>query len=495
VLHQLKRLAKHSAIYGLGGLVARVLAVLLLPLYTRYLTPSDYGVIETLVALVAVLTVLLRLGTQSAFFRFYFDSPDPAHRLTVVRTAFWFTITSSTIGLIAGVATAGPIADALFGDPGRSELVIAAFVGLWAQMNYGQLTSLFRVEERSVAFVLATIANVLITIGATILLVVVFEQGPLGVLVGNFTGTLAVYLALVAYRREQLGLQFDRELFRRMEHFGLPLVPSALALWALNWANRFFLIKLAGAAPTGLYSIGFRVSSVVIFLLTAFRTAWPAFAFSIEDEREAKRAYSFVLTYLLLLCSWLAVALGVLAPWLVRLLATPEFYDGADVVAPLAFGAVAFAGYTVVVVGVSRVRQTQFNWMITGLAAAVDIGLNLALIPPYDEMGAALATLGAYLVLFVGMTWRAQRLYPVPYQWRRVVTVTGAAAGLTAIGWSLDLSLPAAIVLVAAYPLVLAALGFYLPAERRRALALLRREQPGDVHDRDAREEPAEHVR
>ncbi len=74
---QLVGLARHSAIYGVGGLIARILAVVLLPLYTRYLTSSDYGAIGTLIALIAVLAVLLRLGTQSAFFRFYFDSKEP----------------------------------------------------------------------------------------------------------------------------------------------------------------------------------------------------------------------------------------------------------------------------------------------------------------------------------------------------------------------------------------------------------------------------------
>src|SRR6476646_6429414 len=100
---QLKRLGKHSFIYGLGGLVARILAVLLLPLYTRYLTTSDYGAIETLIALTTVLAVLLRLGTQSAFFRFYFDSPEREERLRVVRTAFWFTMVSATVGLVVGL--------------------------------------------------------------------------------------------------------------------------------------------------------------------------------------------------------------------------------------------------------------------------------------------------------------------------------------------------------------------------------------------------------
>ena len=123
---QLGRLARHSAIYGLGGLVSRILAVLLLPLYTSYLLPSDYGKIETLVAGTTVLTIVLRAGISSAFFRFYFDSPEPEKRRTVLRTSFWFTITVSTAGLVALLLLAGPIATALFGDAGATDLVRAA---------------------------------------------------------------------------------------------------------------------------------------------------------------------------------------------------------------------------------------------------------------------------------------------------------------------------------------------------------------------------------
>src|ERR671938_2151410 len=110
---QLKRLAKHSAIYGLGGLVSRLLAVLLLPLYTSYLSTADYGKIETLIAATTVLVIVLRLGISSAFFRFYFDSPDPKRRVLVVRTSFWFTMTSATAGLAAGLILATPIAHVL----------------------------------------------------------------------------------------------------------------------------------------------------------------------------------------------------------------------------------------------------------------------------------------------------------------------------------------------------------------------------------------------
>jgi len=468
---QLVGLARHSAIYGVGGLIARVLAVVLLPLYTRYLTRADYGAIGTLIALVSVLAVLLRLGTQSAFFRFYFDSKERGERLVVVRTAFWFTMTASTVGLVLGQILASEISQVIFGTGDRADLVRAAFVGLWAQMNYGQLTSLFRVEQRSTSYVIASVANVLITIGSTIILVVVFREGALGVIVGNFLGTLAVYIGLVAYRREQLGLQFDWQLFKRMEDFGLPLLPSALALWAINFVDRFFLVRLSGQGETGIYQIGVQVSSVIVFLLMAFRLAWPAFAYSIEDDREAKRTYPFVLTYLLFICSWLSLALGLLAPWIVHLLTTPQFYAGARVVALLSFAATAYAGYAVVVIGVGRARQTRFNWIVTGTAAALNIGLNIALIPTYGQIGAGIATAAAYALMFAGMTWNAHRLFPVPYQWRRVLTVAGLAIGLTVMGKLLDVSLPIAIAIVVAFPLVLAAVGFYLPVERR----LLRR--------------------
>ena len=472
---QLWRIGRHSAIYGLGGLVQRILAVLLLPLYTRYLSPSDYGIVETLIALTTVLVITLRLGITNAFFRFYFDRPDPAHRRLVLRTSFWFTMGMATLGLVVGAAFSREISSVLFGSADEAEVVAAAFVGLWAQMNYEQLTSLFRVEERSVAFVCASLANVFLTIAITLLLVVSLEKGAIGVIVGNFSGTLIVYLALLGYRREQLGLQFDRGLLREMNHFGIPLVPTALFLWVTNFSDRFFLVKLADVAEAGLYSVGVRVASAMVLLLTAFRMAWPAFAYSIKDEREARRTYAYVLTYLTVVTAWVALALTLLSPWLVDLLAAPRFADSASVVGPLAFATVSYASYIVIAIGVGRARRTQFNWVVTGAAAVVNVALNLALIPPYGMMGAALATVAAYTTMAVGMAWWSQRIYPVPYQWRRVVTAALAAVALAAIGKELDAGLAAVVVLVLAYPLALGVLGFTSAEERRRLGRLVAR--------------------
>ena len=472
---QLGRLGRHSLIYGIGGLVSRIVAVLLLPLYTHYLTPADYGKIETLIALTTVLGIILRAGISSAFFRFYFDAEGDVARRTVLRTSFWFTMGAGTLGLLLLLVFAEPVSDFLFGTTSAANLVRAAGVALWASVNYEQLTSLFRVEERSVAFVCASLANVFITIGLTLVLVVSLDKGAIGVIVGNFSGTLIVYFALLGFRREQLGLQFDRGLLREMNRFGIPLVPTALFLWITNFSDRFFLVKLSDVSEAGLYSVGVRVASAMVLLLTAFRMAWPAFAYSIRDEDEAKRTYAYVLTYLTVVTAWVALALTLFAPWLVDLLATPRFAESYRVVGPLSFAAVAFAAYIVVAIGVGRIRRTQFNWVVTGAAAIVNVALNLALIPPYGMIGAAIATVAAYVTMAVGMAWWSQRIYPVPYQWRRVVTAAAAAVGLAVLGKGLDVGFGAAFALCLAYPLALAVLGFTSPEERRRLGRLVTR--------------------
>src|SRR4029079_14446392 len=103
-------------------------------------------------------------------------------------------------------------------------------------------------------------------------------------------------------------------LFREMNRFGMPLVPSALALWATNFSDRFFLVKLTDVAEVGLYSIGVQIASGLVLLLTAFRAGWPAFAYSLQRDEDAKATYPYVLTYLIAASSWLALGLGLLSP-------------------------------------------------------------------------------------------------------------------------------------------------------------------------------------
>ncbi len=483
---QLFELSRHSVIYGVGGLTSRFLAVLMLPLYTSYVSVGDYGRIELLMSVMAVAVVVIRGGANFGFIRFYFLDQDPEYRRRLIRTVFWAQMGYSTLALVLCVLFAPQIAHGLgvAYQPGNhlqgsgTSLVIATAVLLWVNVNYAQMTNLFRAEKRSVSFTTATLLNIAITVPLTVILVVVYKEGPLGIIVGNLSGTLLVFIALLGYRRQQLGLQFDGKLLRTMNKFGFPLMAAALALWVTNFGDRFMISKLLHGTyrldQLGQYSLAYKICSAMVLLFTAFQVAWPAFAYSIEDEKSAKRAYSFVLTYLMFIAAWAAVGLSLFAPWLAHLLGrNPGYWPAADAIPALAYSSVFFAGFIVVTIAIGRTRQTKFNWIATTAAAVFNFALNLWLIPAYGMLGAAYATLAAYILLMLVRTWNAQKLYPVSYQWRRVTTILLAAGALTGVGKALPESLPLALGLTFAFPLLLAPLGFYLPAERKRLRRLL----------------------
>ena len=125
-------------------------------------------------------------------------------------------------------------------------------------------------------------------------------------------------------------------------------------------------------------------------------------------------------------------------------------------------------------IGPAPPRRTQFNWIVSGIAAVLNIALNFALIPPYGMMGAAIATIAAYTTMFLGMAWWSQRIYPVAYQWRRVTTAAAAGVALVVVGKIAGGGLPVAVLLSLVYPLALLPLGFYLPSERRAIGARIR---------------------
>jgi O-antigen/teichoic acid export membrane protein len=483
---QLVELSRHSVIYGVGGLMSRFLSVLMLPLYTTYVSAGDYGRVELLMTLMAVVVVVVRGGANFGFIRFYFLDKEPEYRTRLVRTVFWAQMTYSTLALALCILFASQIASLLGVDyrPGvalqgsGTSLVIATAVLLWVNVNYAQMTNLFRAEQRSVAFTIATLLNIGITVPLTVILVVVYREGPLGIIVGNLSGTLVVYIALLGYRREQLGIQFDRKLLRAMNKFGVPLMAAGLAMWVTNFGDRLMLNKLLhgqyAIVQVGQYSLANKIGSAMVLLFTAFQIAWPAFAYSIEDEKEAKRAYSYVLTYLMFIAAWAAVGLSLFAPWIVHFLGRrPSYWPAANAVPALAFSSVFFAGFIVVTIATGRARRTQFNWVAATAGAVLNFTLNLWLIPAYGMVGAAYATLAALILMMVVRTWNAQKIYPVQYQWRRVVSILLAAGALTGVGEALPQSLLVAFGLTAVFPLVLAPFGFYLPAERKRLRRVL----------------------
>ena len=214
-------------------------------------------------------------------------------------------------------------------------------------------------------------------------------------------------------------------------------------------------------------------------LARGIQLAWPPLAYSIQDDEEARRAYAVIFTWFAALLAFGVIGLWLESRWIVRLLAAPDFFSSHRAVGLLATGIALYALYLAMVVILGRTGRTEFSFPATIAAVATNVALNLALVPSLDIVGAGLALVASYVVVLVLMYAFTQRLFPVPYEWRRLALVVLSAAALIGAGEALlptsgFIGLASRTVLWLVYPAALLAMGFLHEEERSNLVAMLR---------------------
>ncbi|MBN8866085.1 MAG: oligosaccharide flippase family protein [Solirubrobacterales bacterium] len=472
----LRRLATTGAAYTAASILSKLIAVALLPLYTRYLTPADYGAAEVMFSAVVAASIVIRLGVVEALLRFYYKGGEDQAK--VVSSSFAVLFWAGLVSVIVLFPFAGPISEALLGESDPT-LARIAIPGLFVLTLSEYLLTIFRLDERARAFFTVTMLSVLITIPVTVILVVPLDLGAEGLLLGSYGTGLGVVLGLIAYNRRRLALTGDRPLLKRMMAFGLPTMPAELSLYSLSFIDRILIARMLGLTEAGLYSLAIKVSQGISVLVRGFQLAFPPLAYSIEDDDEARQAYSAVVTWFVAVMALVVSFLWLVAPWIVRVFAAPDFFPAADVVGPVSAGAALYALYMVLLVVLGRTGRTEYNLPATLAGVAVNVGLNLLLLPLWGIVGAGVSLVVSYLVVVILMYVFTQRLFPVPYEWLRLTKLLLATAILVAIGEVLVPDdgigfLAIRLLLVAALPFALLVTGFFTEEERGWLLLLTR---------------------
>jgi len=479
----LRRLATTGAAYTASSIVSKLIAVFLLPVYTAYLTPSDYGAAEVMLASVIAASIVFRFGVIEAILRFYYLAGERPEQ--VVATGFASLAWTATAGAAIALAFAGPISEALLeqSDPGLARLAI---LGLWTLTMWEFALTLLRLDERAREYFAITVINVLVTIPFTVYLVVVEDMGADGILLGTF-GTGAIFLGYLLWKeRRRLSLWPDRPLLRRMLRFGLPTMPAELTLYSLNFIDRIIIVRLAGLAEAGLYALAVKFANGLQVLARGFQLAFPPLAYSIRDDEEARRVYALLVTWFAAVLAFAVTGLWLEARWIVRLLAADEFFPSYEAVGLLATGIALYALYLAMVVVLGRTGRTEFGLPATASAVIVNVVLNLILVPSHGIVGAGIALVAAYVVVLVLMYGFTERLFHVPYEWGRLALVVGASAGLVGIGEAVMPTEGAGgflgrLALWLAFPAVLYLLRFLTEEERTQLRLLL---SPAAVRER-----------
>lgn len=485
-----KVILRHGSVYGLATILGQAVSILLLPLYTRYLTPADYGALEILYFISGILSIFIGLGVTEAMSRFYFDREDTAWRNRVVST------TILGMGLVCFACSAllsllSPFAARLFLDSTRYSIHFTVlFLSMAMQFLTSIIATYLRVRRRSGIFFFFSLTQTVATIGLNILFIVALRWGSLGMLAATFvasglTGVIATTMVLA-----RTGLAFDTALFRDMAKFGLPLIPSSLGSQVAISSDRYFVKAYVSLADAGLYSLGYKFGAIMHRFLTApFIQVWIPRRLERYGRGDAEKAFARVFTYFLAFLTFASLAVSLLARDLVRILTTERYWTACRIVPLIALAHIVHVFYYHFTIPITYSKRTKYYAYLNVSIGIANLLLNFLLIPRYGAWGAGAATLVTYLGRSAFVYLLASRLDKVVFEVGNAVWIVGIACCLYFAGALLsqerillDLLVQCAVVLV--YPVLLVLFGVLTTEElsiARKKLGHLLRRNAGRV--------------
>jgi O-antigen/teichoic acid export membrane protein len=484
---QLGRFFKHSVVYTIGNLLYRGASFLLVPLYAHYLGAEEYGTLELLYVTAGIFQTLFASGVAHAALRFYFEYDDERERNAVISSAILGSGAVTLFGVLVLALLAPTFSGWLFDGPSQTLAFRIVFASLVLEISREINLAVVRAKEQSTFFVGLALFQLLVQVGANVYLVVVARQGVVGILLGNFLSTLAVWAILMVSTLRSCGMRFELSKLLAVWKYGHPLMLSGLSFSILGSSDRYLLNIYSSLGAIGVYALALRISKVVpILIVDPFTKSYGPYRFSIMKQPQAKLVYGRVLTYYFLAAALVGLAIVVFGREIVRLASAEEYWGAAGLLAPLLvvglMEGVTYCFQTAIYIH----KKTPFIFYIALTAGLINVGLNLTLVPLWGIRGAALAAALTSICTGIVTLRAAQRLLRVPYEFGRLakivlVTAVLGLAGALIHPASPALAIPFKLALLLAFPLALTALGLWTSEELewvRGRLARLRAALP-----------------
>jgi O-antigen/teichoic acid export membrane protein len=429
-----RQLFGESVVYGLSGVVSTLIGMLLVPVFTRTFAPAEYGVVAVVSTTNALVSVFIVLGLDAATTTWTWQKPETEERRTTFSS--WFAVTAVIAATVGSVmAAASPLLSRIaFGVTGYAK--IWALAGLI--IAFGSFSRIantwFRAMRRPAHAVAFSLTTSLTTVGLSVLLVVGFRWGLVGMYLAQLASASVGFVLVIIVLREIVSMRAARAArLREMLRFSLPLVPASVLFWLMNSAASYFLNAYCAREEVGLYQIGGSIAGVLAMGTWAFIQAWGAFALSIADRPIAKTIYAVVGELFTVGGLFAALVLSVFAPLVLAIFTTPRYAGARNVVGILAVNVVVLGVPQVITMVFALLKKNgPFAWGVT-LGAAVTVPLFFLLVPRFGKEGAAVAVVLGNGLVPLYLFREAQRMYPLPYSFRRMgISVVAIGAALVA---------------------------------------------------------------
>lgn len=479
MLQELKKLLKHTTIYGMGSVLGKMVGFIMIPFYTHYLTTADYGTLELLDLSLSLTSLVLTMWMNASIIRHYYDSEDEENRSQVIGT---IGITAALIGVVVatlGIWFARPLSNLILKTPvfyTYVRLIALSFaVSCITAVNWSYL----RAKQQSIFVVSMDLLKLVLSLGLNIYYIAYLKVGLIGVLYSSLIAGVVVALMLSIYTLRQIRLRFSFEKLKAISAFGAPLVITSIAAFAVNFSDRFFLQHFSTISDVGIYALGYKFGFMLSFLVVQpFDSIWAARMYEVAKQDDAGDVMSRIFSYYSLVLIGTALAMSLVIKEVIAVI-SPESFHAAYKVVPVVALAYVFQGMNrYLMSGMYIAKRTLYLGIISAATAVANLALNYFLIGRFGMMGAAAATAASFLFMAVLAYLASQKVHPVPYRFFRMVAPLALAAVLYLASTLVNASPLMSIAIKCAgfllFPLGLYLIGFFDRREVEKARELAR---------------------
>ncbi len=486
MFNNVRRLSGQLFVYGSADVAVLGINFILLPLYTRVLSPAEYGALALLLVVEALLKPLYRWGLDTSFLRLYYDYSSPNDRQTLAGTIVIFMLLVNGLVTLALVACFPFVTEKLFGSQAY-DLALLLLVGNRFVSGFLFLPfSLLRIQERSRWFAMLTFIRSFGTVVARLVLVIGLRWSITGIMLADLIVSIILILSLQKTFRQMTKWRFSWNMAREALRFGFPRVPQGLLHQGAAMGDRVFLSLYLPLEQVGVYLIGTSIASVIKLYPEAFNTAWMPFAFERMKGKNASKLFARLGTYAFGVLVFVTLVIAGLSEFLVKFMTPETFHGGAKIVPLLVLGMAIQSTSMFISTSLNVSKQTYVYPLATFASVLVSVGGYLLLIPQWGLLGAATGAVLGQLTLVVVLSHFAQRYYAIPYEWARLIKATLVGAILYGImtllsAPSVIVSILMTIALIAIFPAGLFALKFFKPTELGEIREFIVQTLPGIV--------------
>lgn len=427
----LKRLGKETLVYGTSTVLARLLNFCLVPFYTYYLLPDQYGIIATVFAAVALFNVVFLFGMDQSYLRFASDAPDKSK---VFRQCFYgVLLNGGVLGLLLWLFAA-PAAQIIGIPDGAAPLMrLAAVILLLDVLNMIPFTKL-RLERRAWYFAGVRTVSIIVNVLCNIVFIALLQRGIESILWANVFASLAslILLSPIVWQELKQGraFEFEPKLEKDLFAFAWPFVPAGIASLLVSVIDKPILVRLVGTDQVGVYQANFKIGVFMMLIVSMFDQAWRPFFLAHAKDKDAKDTFARVLSCFAAAASWFLLGLALLMPVIIKSnlfgnfhLIGPAYWSGMHVIPFVLTGYFFYGLYINFMVGPVLTKKTKVLMWITLLGAAVSITVNLTLVPHLGIMGAGWAVMLSYAAMAGALFCFTQKVYPIRYEYDKLLGI------------------------------------------------------------------------